>query len=94
MLDDAHHQYITARLAQSVLGDEIPEVRDIMLVSIANACGLFSAALAPAQIEKRTDWIESLSKIETVSRNLSTSIAALLQDLARGTAGFGIARSI
>lgn len=94
MLDDAHHQYITVRLAQSVLGDEIPEVRDIMLVSIANACGLFSVVLAPAQIEKRTDWIESLSKIETVSRNLSTSIAALLQDLARGTAGFGIARSI
>jgi hypothetical protein len=94
VLDDAHHQYITARLAQSVLGDEIPDVRDIMLVSIANACGLLSVVLAPAQIEKRADWIETLSKIETISRNVSTSIAALMQDLARGTAGFGIARSI
>jgi Golgi phosphoprotein 3 len=94
VLDDAHHQYITARLAQAVLGDEIPDVRDIMLVSIANACGLLSVVLAPGQIEKRAEWIETLSKIETISRNVSTSIAALMQDLARGTAGFGIARSV
>ena len=53
VLDDAQHQYITARLAQSVLGDEISEVGDIMLVSIAKACGLLSVVLEPAQIEKR-----------------------------------------
>jgi len=65
-----------------------------MLVSLANACGLLSVVLAPAQIELRAEWIETLSKIETISRNVSSSIASLLEDLARGSAGLGIARPI
>jgi len=94
VIDGAAHQHITARLARAVLEDDIPDVRDIMLVSLSNACGLLSVVLAPAQIEMRAEWIETLSKIETISRNVSSSIATLLNDLARGTAGFGIARSI
>jgi len=94
VIDGAHHQQITSRLAQAVLEDDIPEVRDIMLVSLANACGLLSVVLAPAQIELRAEWIETLSKIETISRNVSSSIASLLEDLARGSAGLGIARPI
>jgi Golgi phosphoprotein 3 len=92
VIDGAHHQNIKARLASAVLDDEIPEVRDIMLVSLANACGLLSVVLAPAQIELRANWIETLSKIETISRNVSYAIARLLEDLARGSAGFGMAR--
>jgi len=94
VLDGAPHQNISARLAQAVLEDDIPDVRDIMLVSLATACGLLSVVLSPAQIERRAKRIETLSKIETISRNVSASIAQLLQDLARGAAGFGIARSI
>jgi hypothetical protein len=92
VIDGAHHQNIKARLANAVLDDEIPEVRDIMLVSLANACGLLSVVLAPAQIELRANWIETLSKIETISRNVGYAIAQLLEDLARGSAGFGMAR--
>jgi len=94
VIDGAQHQQIAARLAQAVLEDEIPEVRDIMLVSLANACGLLSVVLAPTQIEQRKEWIETLSRIETISRNVSSAIAALLEDLARGSAGLGIARPI
>ena len=94
VIDGAPHQNIRARLAKAVLEDEIPDVRDIMLVSLASACGLLSVVLAPAQIEMRAEWIETISKIETISRNVSSSIAGLLEDLARGSAGFGMAHSI
>lgn len=94
VLDGASRQRITARLAQAVLEDDIPEVRDIMLVSLANACGLLGVVLAPGQIETRAEWIETLSKIETISRNVSSAIASLLEHFTRGSAGFGIAHSI
>jgi Golgi phosphoprotein 3 len=87
VIDGAPRQLVTARLAQAVLGDDIPDIRDIMLVSLANACGLLSVVLAPAQIEMRADWIETLSKIETISRNVSTSIVTFLEDRARGIPG-------
>lgn len=94
MVDGAPRQLVAVRLARAVLDDEIPEVRDIMLVSLANACGLLSVVLAPAQIEKRAEWIQTLSKIETISRNVGASIATFLDDRARGAAWFGVAHSI
>jgi hypothetical protein len=87
MVDGKPQQLVSARLAQAVLGDEIPEVRDIMLVSLANACGLLDVVLAPAQIEARAEWIANLSRIETISRDVGAAITSLLRDLMRGAVG-------
>jgi hypothetical protein len=87
LVDGRPQQLVTARLAQAVLGDDIPDVRDIMLVSLASACGLLEVVLAPAQIEARAEWIESLSKIETISRNVGEAITTLVRDLVRGAIG-------
>jgi hypothetical protein len=80
-------QLVSARLAQAVLGDDIPDVRDIMLVSLANACGLLSVVLARHQIEARADWILRVSGIETISRNVGDAITHVLKDVAHGWMG-------
>jgi hypothetical protein len=87
LVDGKPQQTVTARLAQAVLADDIPDARDIMLVSLANACGLLSVVLAPHQIEARADWILRLSRIETISRNVGDAITAALKDGARGRVG-------
>jgi hypothetical protein len=88
LVDGKPQQSVTVRLAQAVLGDDIPDVRDIMLVSLAHASGLLDVVLAPAQIESRAEWIESLSKIETISRNVSAAITELRKNIQRGM-GYG-----
>jgi hypothetical protein len=87
LVEGKPQQLVTARLAQAILGDEIPDMRDIMLVSLAHACGLLGVVLAPAQLEARADWIEKLSRIETISRSVGEAITTLMRDLARGTMG-------
>ena len=84
IVDGAPRQHVTARLAQVVLNDEIPDLRDIMLVSLVNACGLLNVVLASGQIEARAEWVETLSNIETISRTVSRAIADLMADLAAG----------
>ena len=84
LVNGAPQQFVTLRLARAVLHDEIPDVRDIMLVSLAHACGLLNVVLADSQIEARAEWIANLSRIETISRNVSTAIADLMADLAGG----------
>ena len=42
MVNNKPQQFVSARLANAILGDEIPDARDIMLVSIAEPCGLLS----------------------------------------------------
>jgi hypothetical protein len=84
LVDGAPRQHVTVRLAQAVLNDDIPDVHEIMLVSLANACGLLNVVLADAQIEARAEWIATLSNIETISRTVSKAIADLMTDLAGG----------
>ena len=55
LIDNKPQQDVRVRLANAILTDEIPETRDIMLVSIAEPCGLLgyvlsesALALAPA----------------------------------------------
>jgi hypothetical protein len=42
----------------------------------------------------RAGWIETLSKIETISRNVGYAITPLLEHMARRPAGFGMRTSI
>lgn len=73
-------QMVTARLAQAILQDEIPEVPDIMLVSLAHACGLLGMVLSETQIEMRSEWIATLVKVESISRGVSKAIRSLRID--------------
>ena len=77
-LVDGHHQeYVKQRLERAILTDEIPESRDIMLVSIAEPCGLLHYVLSEEQIEARRERIRMLSNLETISRKVTAAILSL-----------------
>jgi hypothetical protein len=65
------------RLANAILADDIPDTRDIMLVSIAEQCGLLSYVLSDTQLNSRTERIQTLCNLETISRKVGDAIAGL-----------------
>jgi len=77
MVHNRQQQHVKLRLAQAILTDEIPDTRDIMLVSIAEQCGLLSYVLSPAELANRKDRIEMLSNLETISRKVTAAILNL-----------------
>ncbi len=87
LVDGKPQQLVKERLAQAILNDGIPATRDIMLVSLVAACGLLSLVLTPAQQEARAQRIETLSTLETISRNVSSAIGGLYEEMARGVSG-------
>lgn len=87
LVDGRPQQLVQDRLRDAILGDAIPPTRDIMLVSLASACGLLGSVLTPEQVSARTDRIEALSTLETIARNVSRAIATLYADMARGLTG-------
>ena len=89
LVDGKPQQLVKERLAHAILSDEIPPVHDIMLVSLADACGLLTGVVTDAQREARAERIEALSNLETIARNVSSAIAGLYGDMARGLAGAG-----
>lgn len=77
VVNDGPRKHVRERLAQAILTNEIPDTRDIMLVSIAAACGLLPFALSEAQVEARKERIQVLCNLETISRKVADAIGGL-----------------
>ena len=77
LADRRAQQRVKDRLAEAVLGDRIPDPRDIMLVSLAEPCGLLRCVLSDRDLEARQERIERLTKLETISRKVAAAIASL-----------------
>jgi len=77
MVDNRHQQDVRLRLADAILTDTIPDTRDIMLVSIANACGLLGFILSDSQLKARRARIDTLCGLETISRKVTAAIYEL-----------------
>jgi Golgi phosphoprotein 3 len=77
MVDNRPQQHTKVRLAQAILSDEIPPARHIMLVSIAEACGLLGYVLTEDALAARRNRIQMLCNLETISRKVIDAILAL-----------------
>jgi Golgi phosphoprotein 3 len=77
MIDKKRQQHVKLRLAQAILTDQIPDTRDIMLVSIAEPCGLLGYVLSSTELANRKPRIEMLCKLETISRTVTDAILNL-----------------
>ena len=77
LVDNRPQRYVKLRLAEAILGDGIPDTRDIMLVSVAEPCGLLSYVLSEAELENRRERIRMLCNLETISRKVAEAIVEL-----------------
>jgi hypothetical protein len=77
LVDNKPQQHVRLRLAQAILSDEIPDPRDVMLVSIAEPCGLLPYVLSEDTIELRRARIQLLCNMETIGRKVTDAIIRL-----------------
>ncbi len=77
MINNRHQQHVKLRLAHAILTDDIPDTRDIMLVSIAEQCGLLNYVLSAAELANRKDRVQLLCNLETISRKVTDAILNL-----------------
>ena len=77
LVDDRPQQHVRLRLANTILSDRIPETRDIMLVSIAEPCGLLPYVLSEDTLGLRRARVQLLCNMETISRKVADAIVRL-----------------
>ena len=77
IVNNRPQRYVKARLAQAILTDDIPDTRDIMLVAIAEQCGLLGYVLSDTQLDSRRQRIQTLCNLETISRKVNDAIAGI-----------------
>lgn len=79
--DQRQAQHVRHRLAEAILTDQIPEPRDIMLVSVAGASGLLTCVLPAADLERRRERIRLLANLETIGREAAEAIRFLERNI-------------
>lgn len=75
--DRGRQRLVTLRLRDTILSDGIPETRDIILVSLAEPCGLLGYVLTEQEIAARRQRIQTLCGLETISRKVTAAITGL-----------------
>ena len=67
-------QETKSRIFSAILDDEIPDPRDVLLISLVNACDAFRLLLAEEELELARERIDLYCKMDIVGRAIGTAI--------------------
>ena len=74
IIDNVEIMDVERRLRNLVLSNEIPDPRDAVLVSLVNACGLFTEILSSRELRRCEGRIEEISKYDMVCQKINELI--------------------
>jgi len=82
MIDNREIKEVTTRLRELILGDEIPDPRDAVLVSLVDACRLFDDLFSAEEYERLQPRIKALAKLDLIGQEITKSIREIAQAMA------------
>lgn len=68
---------IETRVLRTVLGDDIPDARDTLIVALASACNVFEAMLTAEELAEARDRINLLSRLELMGRIVADGVRSV-----------------
>lgn len=85
LIDGKELREVKLRIAELIFSDAIPDPADVVIISLANTCGLLDRVFSAEEIERSRARIEQLAKLDligqatdTMLRELSTVLATVL----------------
>ena len=74
VVDGKADREVKLRVMAVLLSDEIPDPRDIVIVCLAEACGLFRELLSRRELEHATARIEQVRKLDLIGQAVSQAV--------------------
>ncbi len=74
LMDDREVKEVRMRLRELILSDEIPDAREIVLISLGNACRLLDELFTTEEKERVRSRISSLARLDLIGGELANSI--------------------
>jgi golgi phosphoprotein 3 len=88
-VDGTERQEVKARLRAIVLGDELPDPRDAVLVTLVSACRLFPEMLTPAELNRAHDRIAAVARLDLIGQQVARLIRGIEEELLMATEHMG-----
>jgi golgi phosphoprotein 3 len=81
-LDGRERDDVRSRLTALVMGDDVPDPRDAVLVSLARTSRLVDRAFTDPRARDRQDRIAAVSQLDLVGSEVSNAVERLMESLA------------
>ncbi len=85
-VDGTAEREVKLRIMGVLFSDEIPDARDVMIICLADACGIFDEILSRRELDRASERIEQVRKLDLIGRvttqailDIEMSVAASLQ---------------
>ena len=74
VVDGKADREVKLRILEVLFSDEIPDPRDIVIVCLAEACGIFRELLSRRELEHATARIEQVRKLDLIGQAVSQAV--------------------
>ena len=73
-IDGEAQREVKLRIMGVLFGDEIPDPRDIVIINLADACGIFRSILTAEEIERVAPRIEQVKRLDLIGQAMTQAI--------------------
>ena len=81
-VDGKADREVKLRIMEVLFSDEIPDPRDIVIVCLAEACGIFRELLSRRELDHATTRIEQVRKLDLIGQAVSQAVWDIKTSLA------------
>ncbi|MCE2494808.1 MAG: GPP34 family phosphoprotein [Alphaproteobacteria bacterium] len=74
MIDGRAEQEVKSRIMGLLFSNEIPDPRDVTIICLAEACGIFGELLSKEELDKASGRIEQVRKLDLIGQAMSRAI--------------------
>jgi len=74
LVEDKEMREVKLRIMSVVLSDEVPSPHDIMLVSLAESCGLFRYLLSTSELESAMPRITQVARMDLIGQAVAKGV--------------------
>lgn len=77
MIDNKEQTEVKLRLAQLLMSDDIPDIRDVAILNLADACGLLHEVFSNQELARLEERIEQVTRLDLIGQAISATIEEL-----------------
>ncbi len=74
MIDGKAEREVKLRIMGVLLSDEIPDPRDVIIIGLADVCGLFRQMLSRRELDQASGRIEQVRRLDLIGQAVSQAI--------------------
>ena len=74
VIDGTAEREVKLRIMGTLFSDEVPSPRDVMIIALADACGIFDHIFSRQELNRASDRIAQVSRLDLIGQAMSQAI--------------------